>query len=178
MQSKSTDQELMLQLSQNQSKDAWRELYVRHHLRLYHFLLRQLQGNESLAKDVVQDVFLKVSEKSHLFNPQFAFTTWLFNMAVNQTKNEWKRESRVVGNLIPEMKGEKTPEDLLDTKLNKAIIDHLLTQVSEAHRETYILRFQQGFSTKEVAEIQGVSEGTVKSRLFKVTQIITKHFKS
>jgi RNA polymerase sigma-70 factor (ECF subfamily) len=178
MKKNSTDKQLMLHLSQNQSKDAWRELYERHHLRLYRFLLRYLEGNEDMAKDLVQDVFVKVHEKAHQFNPKYAFSTWVFNIAVNQAKNEWKRASKTAGNAIPEIQYEGTPDETLDKNLKKEIINQLLQLVSDEHRQTYILRFQQGFSTKEVSDILNVSEGTVKSRLFKITQIITKHFKS
>ncbi len=164
-------------LSSKFDKDAWRELYERHHLRLYRFLLRFLNGNEKLAEDITQDVFLKVYDKSNQFNPTFAFSTWLFNMAINQAKNELKKSNRTSSD-IPDHQHNTTPEDLLDKNLKRQKIDELLLKLSEDHRKTYILRYQQGFSTKEVAEILEISEGTVKSRLFKATQLITKYFKN
>lgn len=158
-------------------KDAWRELYERHHLRLYRFLLRFLNGNEGQAEDITQDVFLKIYDKAGQYNSKFAFTTWLFNIVLNQAKNEWKKSNRTTAGEVPETPCEVTLEDLLDADLKRKKIDELLLQLSTEHRETYILRYQQGFSTREVAEVLKISEGTVKSRLFKATQLITKYFK-
>ena len=172
-----TDKHLVSLLLIEVDKGAWRELYERHHLTLYRFLLRFLNGNEAMAKDIVQDVFVKIFDKAHLYNPKFAFSTWLFNIAVNQAKNEWKKSKRTNVGEVPEIPIETTPEDLLDADLKRKKIDELLLQLSYEHRETYILRYQQGFSTREVAEVLEISEGTVKSRLFKATQLITKYFK-
>lgn len=172
-----TDKSLILLLSSEVDRDAWRELYERHHLGLYRFLLRFLNGNEVMAKDIVHDVFLKIFDKAHQYNSKFAFSTWLFNMAINQAKNEWKKDNRTTVGEVPETTNDVTPEDLLDADLKRKKIDELLLQLSSEHRETYILRYQQGFSTKEVAEAFEISEGTVKSRLFKATQLITKYFK-
>lgn len=172
-----TDKHLIFLLSENTDIDAWRELYERHHLRLYRFLLRYSNGDEKLAEDITQDVFLKVYDKAHQFNAQYAFSTWLFNIGTNQVKNNWKKNSKNTTSNIPELENHHTPEDILDGDMKRKQIDELLLQLSSDHRETYILRYQQGFSTKEVAEVLEISEGTVKSRLFKATQIITKNFK-
>ena len=172
-----TDKNLIFLLSSEVDKGAWRELYERHHPRLYRFLLRFLNGNEGLAEDITQDVFLKIYDKASQYNSKFAFSTWLFNMAINQAKNEWKKSNRTSVGEVPETISEVTPEDLLDADLKRKKIDELLLQLSEEHRETYILRYQHGFSTREVAEVLEISEGTVKSRLFKATQLITKYFK-
>jgi RNA polymerase sigma-70 factor (ECF subfamily) len=172
-----TDKHLIFLLSSEVDKDAWRELYERHHLGLYRFLLRFLNGNEGMAEDIVQDVFVKIYDKAHQYNSKFAFSTWLFNMATNQAKNEWKKNSRNITSQIPEAQHEVTPEEILDAEMKRQKIDDLLLELSPEHRETYILRYQQGFSTREVAEVLDISEGTVKSRLFKATQLITKYFK-
>ena len=62
-----TDKHLVSLLSVEVDKGAWRELYERHHLTLYRFLLRFLNGNEAMAKDIVQDVFVKIFDKAHLY---------------------------------------------------------------------------------------------------------------
>jgi RNA polymerase sigma-70 factor (ECF subfamily) len=178
MQSSKSDQELMILLSTDQDSDAWRELYLRHHTNLYRYLARTLDGNVELAEDVAEDVFLKVFEKAKQYNNSYAFSTWLYRMAINLMKNEWRKSSKSSGVDNLQIVTDETPEDILDLDLKKEKINQLLLQLSEAHKDTYVLRYQQCFSTKEVAEILRVSEGTVKSRLFKATQKISKYFNS
>lgn len=173
------DSSLVTLMAKQKSQTAWQLLYERHHQKLFGYIVNSLHGNKTLAEDILHDTFVRVFEKAHLYNAKYQFSTWLFTICTNLIKNEWRRqvtssEEALSSEISPLM----SPDVAMDKKLMKEQIDSILNTLSELHRDTYTLRYQQGFSTLEVAQILQISEGTVKSRLFKVTQLITSHFKT
>lgn len=174
------DRELMQLIASEKDRKAWEVLYDRHHTRLFSYFMRLLKGDKSRAEDTLHEVFLKIFEKAWQYNPDYAVSTWIFTVGNNYLKTEWKKESRSQEDIdkIEFVSSTLSPEELTSKSLIKDQINDLLDQVSIEHKETYVLRYQQSFSTKEVAEVLEISEGTVKSRLFKVTQLITKYFQS
>ena len=176
-----SDRYLMTCIAQEKDRQAWQTLYERHANRLFSYFMRLLKGNKAFAEDMLQETFIKVFEKAWQYNPDYAFSTWLFSIGSNTLKNEWKRESKKDDFPIEEsdfVSSTVSPEESSDQLIIKDQIETILDTVSKEHKETYVLRYQQGFSTKEVAEVLNISDGTVKSRLFKVTQLISKHFQS
>ncbi|MEO1451529.1 MAG: RNA polymerase sigma factor, partial [Bacteroidota bacterium] len=118
-----------------------------------------------------QDLFMKLIEKPHLYNPDRRFSTWLYAIASNMVKNEYR--SRTVRRIMTQP-GDMSqvsipvePEDVqMDRQTFAAHLEHGLDHLSEKHREVIVLRFQDELSIKQISEITTCSEGTVKSRLF------------
>jgi len=175
-----TDRELMRLISSEKNRKAWEVLYERYHVRLFSYFIRLLKGDKSRAEDLLQDAFLKIFEKAWQYNPDYAVSTWVFTIGANHLKSEWRRENKSQEDVENQeiISSQISPEEATSKAIIKEQINVLLDQVSLEHKETYILRYQQGFSTKEVADVLEISEGTVKSRLFKVTQLISKYFQS
>lgn len=177
---KYTDKELIHLIAKNKDRKAWETLYYRYHIKIFSYFMRLSKGNKSLSEDILQDVFIKLFDKAWQYNSDFAFSTWLFTIASNTLKSTWKKENKIEHGVdhLSTPSSSISPEDASNEALVKDQIEHILNLVSLEHKETYVLRYQECFSTREVADILETSEGTVKSRLFKVTQLITKHFKS
>ena len=83
----------MVLLSQGNER-AFNEIYSRYAEPLFHFFYRMLYQDEELAADFCQNLFLKVFEKAGTYNTQYKCSTWIYTMASNMCKNEYRRISR------------------------------------------------------------------------------------
>lgn len=87
--SQKTDEQLLPAIVNGSSK-AFNELYQRYHKRLLYYFFRMLGNNKDLAQDFLQEIFYKVIDKSHLIDPKRKFSTWIFSVAHNMCKNEYR----------------------------------------------------------------------------------------
>ena len=160
-----TDEALMRAIAQR-NEQAFAELYDRYSPRMYRFFFRMLWRDAGKAEDFTQEIFLKIIEKPQLFDPARNFKTWIYTLASNLCKNEYRRPPP------PEMSWEEPSlwDDSLPEKIDKALFDqHLrrsIGELGEAHKQCFVLRYQEELSVAEIAEIVGCPEGTVKSRLY------------
>lgn len=170
-----SDEALMQLLSSRRSNEALTELHRRYSKKVLGFFVRMLRGNEEKAQDLVQDLFLRILEKHHQFDPSRKFYTWMFTIASNMCKTTFRE--RVLDRIEEGDASFKTYSEHDENELDKAVFRESLRQAVEAledhHRMTFILRYMEELSVKEIAEITQVSEGTVKSRLFYATRKIT-----
>ena len=88
-----TDQDLVKFISKG-NEAAFDELYKRYAEQLYRFFYKMLYQDEELAADFCQTLFMKVFDKANSFNPTLKFSTWLYSIASNMCKNEYRRHSR------------------------------------------------------------------------------------
>ena len=154
---------------------AFEELYNRYSRRLLTYFFRALGGDSEKAQDFLQETFLKVIEKPNLFRPQSTFSTWIFTVADNLCKNEYRRlhVRRIVERNIDIDSIALNPEDEylsagdgVDQETFECILYKELETINPGHRSAFLLRYQQNLSIKEISKILECSEGTVKSRLF------------
>ena len=164
------DEQLMLFVGQHNQR-AFEELYGRYGKLMFNYFLRMLWKDKEKARDFTQELFTKVYQKPHLYDPSRPFKTWLYSIAHNMCKNEYaklevRREAQ--GALKAEATGITKPvaQKDMDRKTFMEKLAAVLAQLDEVKRETFELRFVQELSIIEISEIMGVSEGTVKSRLF------------
>ncbi len=182
---KQKDEKLMQRL-QNGDVRAFDELYERYSKRLLHFFYRMLGKDQEKSQDFLQDLFLKVIEKPQLFNTDKRFSTWLFTIAHNMCKNEYRRlkvrvnGQQYIGNFNVTAADVVLPniERQLDNSQFKGLVLEQLESMSEAKRSTFLLRYQEHFSIKEIGEILECSEGTVKSRLFYTTKMLAERLQA
>ncbi len=143
-------------------------LFARHHVRVYRFVVR-LVRNESTAEDLISDVFLDVWRQAGRFEGRSAVSTWLLSIARFKALSALRR--RPDEELDEETAGaiEDTaddPEIALEKKDKSALIRKCLTGLSAEHREIVDLVYYHEKSVEEVAEIVGIPENTVKTRMF------------
>lgn len=142
-------------------------LHRRHAERLYYFFFRSCFGDSAQAEDLVQDLFLKLYEKPHLYNSQRPFIPWLYSVAHNMLKNLYaKNEVRKSYREKETGKNEAYQMDE-EIELNNEceLIYSCLDHFSPDKKQAFILRFKEDMSIKEIAEIMGIPEGTIKSGL-------------
>jgi len=164
-----TDESLMEMIAR---RDEWAfdELYRRYADRMLRYFYRMLWQDEEKAQDFLQDLFLKIVEKASDFDSGRRFGTWIYTLAANMCKNAYR--SQQVRNIMvraePGMEGPTVAADEggVDRALFQNGLKQEIAQMSESHREVLVLRFQEELPIKEISEVMGCSEGTVKSRLF------------
>jgi RNA polymerase sigma-70 factor, ECF subfamily len=149
-------------------KVAMQVLFARHHVRVYRFVLR-LVRDQTLAEDLISEVFLDVWRQAGRFEARSAVSTWLLAIARYKALSALRRrpdealdEEAVAAIEDP---GDD-PEVALEKKDKGEILRKCLTALSPEHREIIDLVYYHEKSVEEVAEIVGIPENTVKTRMF------------
>lgn len=160
---------------------AFETLYGRHKQGLLRFFYRMLNQDDEKAQDFLQELFLKVVEKPHYFTGRSSFTTWIFSIANNMVKNEYRRlhvrRIMVTEENLDLYSDPATPRESVDGSEFQTMVLEKLQDLDHNKRSTFLLRFQEEFSLKEISEILGCSTGTVKSRLFYTTRYLAAALK-
>lgn len=179
----SSDEELM-QMMIKGDQSAFAILYDRYAEKLIRYFYRMLGQDRDKAEDFTQDLFTKLIEKPQLFDTTKRFGTWVFSIACNMCKNEYRRLSVRKGTVNDEEKALKAEDthsqsvvDYMDKKTFDQLLHVELGLLDEKHRSVFILRFQEEMSIKEISEALGISEGTVKSRLFYTLKKLSEKLK-
>jgi RNA polymerase sigma-70 factor (ECF subfamily) len=145
-----------------------RMLYARYHTSVYRWLVR-LMGSGAIAEDLLSEVFLDVWRQAAAFQGRSSVSTWLLAIARHKALSARRRRTDdqlddAVAAEIPD------PADDAETALAKkdqgAQLRAALSQLSNEHREVIDLVYYHDRSVKETAEIVGVGEATVKTRMF------------
>ena len=174
-----TDEPLMARAAAG-SDPAFEELYRRYARRLKGFFFMQLGGDEELAADATHDVFLRAYEARSRYQEGRKVDTWLFTIAYNICKNHY-RSNAYEAQLLASLDAEPVSNQQIEVDLDAAILDEALAQVlnelpAPLH-QIFSLHYQEELTIPQIAEIVGVPEGTVKSRLHKTMNIIRKKLK-
>lgn len=164
-----TDESLMLAWAGGELR-AFETLYARHRSRLYSFLLRQLR-DAALADEMFQDVWQRVIAARAGWQPDAAFTTWLFRIAHNRLNDHWRAARHRppapgdADERVARMSDTRTPETQLSEFEQRRRLQLAMEQLPDEQREVLQLRLEQELSLEEIAQITGVGRETVKSRL-------------
>jgi RNA polymerase sigma-70 factor (ECF subfamily) len=169
---------------------AFRELLDLHRDRVFNITYRML-GNRSEAEDVAQEVFITVFKTIDSFREESKFSTWLYRVAVNHTKNRIKylarrhdrdRDELDEGVHSQQVNGAVTGMPLRNAQPDKALasaqMESLMQEAIEAldedQRAVVILRDVEELSIDEICQITGLPDGTVKSRLHRARLVLRK----
>jgi len=193
-----TDTEAIQQLRSGEM-DALRVLYDRHRARIYQLGCRYL-GDPAEAEDLVQQVFIKAYENAGKFRGEAQVSTWLYRIAVNAAL-ERRRRRRTIGiddvhplgsdalagtaTLDAEVRSgwshrpamasadiDADPEVAVERRALQERLNEALEELSPSQRLAFVLRHWEGMSIREIADVLGAAEGTVKSHLFRATRTL------
>lgn len=176
-----TDQELVLQLQQG-DLNALGDLYGRHQRLVFRTALG-ITGDEQVAADLLQDVFLRMHRFARHIDPARPLEPWLYRTTANLTYTWMKRHKRWLRPL------EDVAEWLVGSK--KQVPDHIaeideewkdvqdaISSLSLQQRVVVVLYYINDLSLQEISEILDVPVGTIKSRLFYGRQALKKYLES
>ena len=169
-----SDEELILDFQKNDNEKAFEILIQRFKNPLTNYVYRFL-GDYDSCVDVVQETFIKVYRYKDNYSSVAKFSTWIYTIAGNLARTEYKRSRRrnlfSINSYGEENKSFEIPDESnrpdveVDANMKREIIQKALLKVRDSYREAVILRDIQGLSYEEIAEIIGIEVGTVKSRI-------------
>src|SRR5258706_3022039 len=147
---------------------AMRTLFARHRVPLYRWLLRIVR-DETLAEDLLSDVFLDVWRQAASYKGRASVSTWLLAIArykalsARRARSDAELDARIAATVADPA---DDPEAALAKKNRSQVLRDSLGSLSPEHGEVIDLVYYHGKSVKEVADIVGVGEATVKTRMF------------
>ena len=149
-------------------QSAMRTLFARHRIPLYRWLLRIVR-DETTAEDLLSDVFLDVWRQAASFQGRASVSTWLLAIArykalsARRVRVDAQLDERIASTIVDPA---DNPEAALQEKNRSEVLRDSLAILSPEQGEVIDLVYYHGKSVKEVAEIVGVGEATVKTRMF------------
>ncbi|WP_234340217.1 RNA polymerase sigma factor [Gorillibacterium timonense] len=128
------------------------------------------------ANDISQEVFLRVYRNFTSFRGESSIRTWLMkitrNLSLNYRRTAFFRRVRVQSEVDTAVRARSAEADFLDREVRDEIW-RMILKLPAPFREVLVLDIRYDFSLKEIAELTGVTEGTVKSRLYRARQKVT-----
>lgn len=160
---------------------ALRALIGRHQVRLFRFLMR-LVRDEAVAEELVNEVFMEVWRNAARYEGRSQVGTWLLSIGRNRAVSRLRkrRETGWDEEKAAEIADDADDPETTTQKIDKAAaLRRCLDALSADHREIVDLVYYQEMSVGEVAEIVGIPENTVKTRLFyarkKLSELLAEH---
>ena len=160
--------------------EAFEILVERHQKKMINIAYRML-GDYDEACDVVQEAFLAAYKSLNKFKAEAKFSTWLYRIVVNYTKNHLKQRKNLARhesaslNESADGQGGSTaclsvasagnPAELLEQREREAHVQRCISALDVEYREVLVMRDIQGFSYEEIRDVLQIPDGTVKSRL-------------
>ncbi len=166
----STDEQL-IHLCREGDERAWERFIRRHQDRILN-LAYQFTGNREEARDLAQEIFVRLYEKMDQYQSDRPFLTWFNSLARNLCIDRYrsrKRDRVLVDTPVEEYttiesSGEATDQRLLRRERHEFLMN-AMERLGEISREAIVLKDLQGHSLEEMAAMLGVPIGTVKSRV-------------
>lgn len=172
------DESLMLRYQQG-DRSAFVQLVRRHQAPLFNFALRQVRVPQ-VAEDVVQEAFVRVVQNALEFKHEARFTTWVYTITRNLCIDHLRKRALRKHPSLDEARGEEGEgptlgEQTADPRASvereatgtelKERIARAVDKLPDEQREVFVMREVANLPFKEIAEITGVPENTVKSRM-------------
>jgi RNA polymerase sigma-70 factor (ECF subfamily) len=160
--------------------EAFSQLYLLHKNRVFTICMRMVR-DFSLAEDLTQETFLQLHRKLACFRGESLFTTWLHRMTVNIVLMGLRRGALPVVSLdqlmtdVPETHAgrsfgayDRTQTGVVD----RITIERALNALAPGYRKFYLLHDVHGLGHREIASMEGCSQGTSKSQVFKARRAL------
>ncbi|MEO3403347.1 sigma-70 family RNA polymerase sigma factor [Mucilaginibacter sp. CAU 1740] len=167
-----TDNAIMLKVKAG-DLDRMGLLFERYNRQLYGFLFHMTYQRE-LAEDMVQQVFYKMLKYRHTFTGTGEYIHWMYSIARNVLKDHWRKNKQQVQHEGVEaaetIAGGSVPDEQFEKKQAKAGLHKAMEKLSESQREILALSRFQELKCQEIADILGMTEGTVKVRIHRAMQ--------
>ncbi|MCL5005288.1 MAG: sigma-70 family RNA polymerase sigma factor [Acidobacteria bacterium] len=170
------------------SEEAFRYLLAVYQNPVFN-LICHMVGDQADAPDVLQDVFLKVLRGIHQFNGKSSLKTWIYRIAVHEVLNHRRSWGRRVSHELfsvddassqPKVqavmrgKDRETPYRVYEQAERQAEVNRALASLAQPYRTVVVLREIEDLSYEEIAQVLGVAEGTVKSRLRRGRELLKR----
>jgi RNA polymerase sigma-70 factor (ECF subfamily) len=157
---------------------SYNTLVNRYKDRLFNVLYRML-SSEDEANDLLQETFLRVWQHKMSYDFRFAFSTWIYTIALNLARNELRRRKKIkffdifdFADKLTAKEEKKEPSGNL-----KGLLEVEIKKLPERYRTAFVLRDVDNLSYEEIAQVLSVPLGTVKSRVNRARAILRNRLK-
>jgi RNA polymerase sigma-70 factor (ECF subfamily) len=170
------------------SEEAYAYLLAVHQNQVFNLIAHIVEGGTDAA-DVLQDVFVKVFKGIKHFHGDSSLKTWIYRIAIHEASNHrrsWlRRHLREVFSLdedgaapdvvLAESPAQpETPYQALEQAERQRLVQRALASLAQPYRAVVVLREMEGLAYEEIAQVLGISEGTVKSRLMRGRELLKR----
>lgn len=151
----------------NGDREAFESLYTQNQKRVFSVALNFFGGNEELAKDITQQVFLKIFYKINEFRGEAEFTTWIYRITINACLDEQRKTRRFISfeDILEVFSVKKTQDEKVYRREIGSEIQEAVSKLKPKFRLPILLKYVEGLSYEEIAKVLECSMGTVASRL-------------
>jgi len=169
-----TDEELMLMWTAGNFK-AFDALFNRYGQKVYNLFLRSLRQKET-SEDLLQECFMRLAESRNRYHPQNSFTSWLFTIAMNLLRDQYRKKQRFQATFSPEdpepklrnfADSRKEPLNQMETAELKIAVEKALQTLPADQREIIVLSKYQGLSYAEIGDILALSPEAAKQKAYR-----------
>jgi len=159
------DEVTLLRASLDGETAAWGEVVTRYKDAVFGLCLGFLR-NRADAEDIAQDAFVRAYLNLRRYNLEKKFSTWLFTIAANLCRNRLRyRRNHPVVEPPDSMPGGGDPAAAIAREDRRAKVKAALSRLPYSYRAPLILRFYNDLSYRDIGDILGIPEGTVKTRI-------------
>jgi RNA polymerase sigma-70 factor (ECF subfamily) len=167
--------------------DAFEVLVNKYEKKMLNIAYRMI-GNYDDACEIVQDAFVTAFKNLRHFREEARFSTWLYTIVVNLSKNRLKRltvkghrEELTLDNPVSQddrqtkrepVSGEPSALERIEQRETKEVVQGCINSLDDEFKEVIVLRDIQGFSYEELSDMLKIKPGTVKSRLFRAREAL------
>lgn len=170
-----TEEKALIARAQSGELGAFEEIVTAYEKRVFALAFRS-SGNEEDARDIAQEVFLRVYRSLAQFRGESGLSTWIYRITMNICVDFARKGTASVGTAslsgedeqeiaLPDTDRTHMPEAVLENEELREELQTALSQLTEEHRNIVLLRDVSGLTYDEIARTLDLSEGTVKSRL-------------
>ncbi len=187
MTDKDEDRQLIKRILEDNSQSACTRLVNKYHGPLFQFMLERLRM-ETETEDLLQEVFTKVFNNLASYNPRYAFSTWLYNIANHscidflrkQGKNSGTEKALVSAYISPEssrMEQEILNEEPRASEQRQLRAEDMLALLPERYQQVFEMRYIEKLKYREIAAKTGIPMGTIKTYLFRAKAALNTNAK-
>lgn len=155
------------------------EIYKTNYSNVIRLCMGYVNGDLMLAKDLAQEVFIKVWENLHSFRKESSLSTWIYRITVNTCLSSFKRKRTVnISNHLDNL-GKESESELQDE--NKELkISQLYSCINKLHKanKSIILLELEGLPQKDIAEVMGLTHEAIRVRIHRIKNELTKCVKN
>jgi RNA polymerase sigma-70 factor (ECF subfamily) len=161
------------------SESAFRELVAAYQDKVYNTVLGFVQQEDD-ARDLTQDVFIKVWQSIKTFRHDAALGTWIYRIAVSKSLDQLRKNKRKAGGLLGLFGARAASVDFhhpgvaAEQKENSAILFKAVNRLPENQKTAFLLQKLEGLGQQEIAEVMDTTVSSVESLLHRARQNLRK----
>ncbi len=152
-------------------RNAFQRLYQEHCGRVYALCLR-ISGNQAMAEDLTQEVFIRVWGKIQDFRAESRFSTWLHSVAVNTVLAALRKNKPWLTRIVNSDDNDAETEACAEMPVDEHNLEHCIAKLPERARIVFVLRAIEGYRHEEIASKMNMAIGTSKSQYARARRLL------